>query len=158
MCKHGSQRAAEVAEDKGKQRGNRCWSPAWNGGESTGHESGRIICELLEKGDDEYDDDDLKHMRKVISYVHRHQAQGPSKDVEHSKWRYSLMNWYAHLYMQLLHHTYIPHCPVVASSWHRERDELLSQKHMHITCVICCSQQSCVLMLSSKRAKYRRVK
>ncbi|CAK0782971.1 hypothetical protein CVIRNUC_006166 [Coccomyxa viridis] len=67
------------------------WAP--DGGESTGHESGRIISELLQKDDDEFDDDDLKHMRKVISYVHRHQAQGPSKDVEHSKWRYSLMNW-----------------------------------------------------------------
>ena len=33
-------------------------------------------------------------MRKVVGYVHRHLAQGgPAQDVEHSKWRYSLMNW-----------------------------------------------------------------
>jgi len=68
------------------------WAP--DGGESTGHESGRIIVELLQKKEDEYDEDDLKHMSKVISYVHRHKAQGPSKhNVESSKWRYSLMNW-----------------------------------------------------------------
>ena len=69
------------------------WAP--DGGESTGHESGRIIVDLLQKDEDDYDDNDLKHMRKVISYVHRHSAQGPSKDVEHSRWRYSLMNWWA---------------------------------------------------------------
>ena len=32
-------------------------------------------------------------MRKVTGYVHRHLAQGPRVDVEHSRWRYSLMNW-----------------------------------------------------------------
>lgn len=36
-------------------------------------------------------------MSKVISYVHRHAAQGPSKNVETSKWRYSLMNWWVDL-------------------------------------------------------------
>jgi hypothetical protein len=36
---------------------------------------------------------DFKHMQKVISYVHRHMKQGPKKDVENSRWRYSLMNW-----------------------------------------------------------------
>ena len=77
------------------------WAP--DGGESTGHESGRIICELLQKNDDEFDDDDLKHMRKVISYVRRHEAQKPSKDVEHSKWRCSLMNWYVDFHRQLPH-------------------------------------------------------
>lgn len=59
-----------------------------------GHKSGRYIVELLQKGNDEYDEEDISHMRKVVSYVHRHSAQGPSKnDVENSKWRYSLMNW-----------------------------------------------------------------
>jgi hypothetical protein len=38
-------------------------------------------------------DGDDESMRKVVGYVHRHRAQGPSKDVEHSRWRYSLMNW-----------------------------------------------------------------
>jgi len=33
-------------------------------------------------------------MRKVVGYARRHLAQGgPSDDAEHSRWRYSLMNW-----------------------------------------------------------------
>ena len=33
-------------------------------------------------------------MAKVVAYVHRHLAQGgPKDDAEHSRWRYSLMNW-----------------------------------------------------------------
>jgi hypothetical protein len=32
-------------------------------------------------------------MRRVVSYVHRHQAQTPKGDIEDSNWRYSLMNW-----------------------------------------------------------------
>jgi Protein of unknown function (DUF3140) len=64
-----------------------------DGGESTGHASGRRIVEILGKRKAELDDDDIEWMRKVIGYVHRHRAQGPSSDVEHSRWRYSLMNW-----------------------------------------------------------------
>ncbi|MDA2889321.1 DUF3140 domain-containing protein [Mycolicibacterium sp. BiH015] len=63
------------------------------GGESTGHRSGRRIVEILGTKKAELSDDDYAHMRKVVGYVHRHRAQGPSKDVEHSDWRYSLMNW-----------------------------------------------------------------
>ena len=38
--------------------------------------------------------DDYAHMKKVVGYVHRHLAQGgPADDKEHSRWRYSLMNW-----------------------------------------------------------------
>ena len=63
-------------------------------GESTGHESGRRIVELLRRKKDELTDDDLAHMRKVHGYVQRHLAQQPKKeDVETSRWRYSLMNW-----------------------------------------------------------------
>jgi hypothetical protein len=65
-----------------------------DGGESTGHASGRRIVALKRKTVDELTDDDHEHMRKVTGYVERHLAQGgPSDDVEHSKWRYSLMNW-----------------------------------------------------------------
>jgi hypothetical protein len=64
-----------------------------NGGESKGHESGRRIVEILEKDNEDIDQDDVDHMRRVVSYVHRHQAQGPKEDVEDSRWRYSLMNW-----------------------------------------------------------------
>ncbi len=63
-------------------------------GESTGHESGRRIVELLRTKKDDLTDDDLAHMRKVHGYVQRHLAQEPAKSaVETSKWRYSLMNW-----------------------------------------------------------------
>jgi len=63
------------------------------GSESKGHESGRKIVEILEKDKSDYTDEDTDHMRRVVSYVHRHQAQKPNGDVEDSKWRYSLMNW-----------------------------------------------------------------
>jgi DNA topoisomerase VI subunit B len=62
-------------------------------GESKGHESGRKIVEILGKDESDYTDEDIDHMRRVVSYVHRHQAQRPKGDVEGSNWRYSLMNW-----------------------------------------------------------------
>jgi hypothetical protein len=63
-------------------------------GESTGHESGRRIVDLLRTRKDDVTEDDLAHMRKVHGYVQRHLAQRPQKeDVETSRWRYSLMNW-----------------------------------------------------------------
>ncbi|MFF9117644.1 DUF3140 domain-containing protein [Streptomyces massasporeus] len=63
-----------------------------DGGESTGHASGRRIVAVLraKKGDLT---DDYRHMRKVVGYVRRHLAQRPSGDVQDSRWRYSLMNW-----------------------------------------------------------------
>jgi hypothetical protein len=63
------------------------------GGESKGHESGRKILEILEKNKSDYTDEDIDHMRRVVSYVHRHQAQKPNSDVQNSSWRYSLLNW-----------------------------------------------------------------
>lgn len=65
-----------------------------DGGESRGHESGRRIVEILEKDEDDITDDDVDHMRRVVSYVHRHQAQRPEKeDIEDSRWRYSFINF-----------------------------------------------------------------
>ncbi|GAA4990904.1 DUF3140 domain-containing protein [Kineococcus glutinatus] len=64
-----------------------------SGDESTGHASGRRIVEILHAKKGDLDDDDVKHMHKVVGYVHRHLAQRPDGDVEHSRWRYSLMNW-----------------------------------------------------------------
>jgi hypothetical protein len=62
--------------------------------ESTGHESGRRIVELLRTRAADLTDDDLAHMRKVHGYVQRHLAQRPEReDVEDSRWRWSLMNW-----------------------------------------------------------------
>jgi hypothetical protein len=63
-------------------------------GESTGHKSGRRIVEIKRKTVDELTEDDHDWMKKVVGYVNRHLAQGgPDEDVEHSRWRYSLMNW-----------------------------------------------------------------
>jgi hypothetical protein len=64
-----------------------------DGGESTGHASGRRIVELLRTSHSDLTEDDYAHMRKVTGYVHRHLAQRPSGDVADTKWRYSLMNW-----------------------------------------------------------------
>ena len=62
--------------------------------ESIGHESGRIIVELLQMQPGEYDEFAYAHMRKVIGYIRRHSAQRPAKQkIETSRWRYSLMNW-----------------------------------------------------------------
>jgi hypothetical protein len=64
-----------------------------NGGESKGHKSGRRIVQILEKDDEDIGQDDIEHMRRVVSYVHRHQAQKPEEEVQDSRWRHSLMNW-----------------------------------------------------------------
>jgi hypothetical protein len=63
------------------------------GGESKGHESGRKIVEILKKNKTDYSNDDIDHMRRVVNYVHRHQAQKPEGDVKDSNWRRSLLNW-----------------------------------------------------------------
>lgn len=64
-----------------------------SGGESVGHRSGRRIIKLLDKKQDDLTESDLRHMRKVVGYVHRHLAQRPDGDVSETPWRYSLMNW-----------------------------------------------------------------
>ena len=62
--------------------------------ESVGHQSGRRIVDIKRKKKADLTDEDYAHMRKVIGYVHRHMAQGgPAEHPEHSRWRYSLMNW-----------------------------------------------------------------
>lgn len=66
------------------------------GGESTGHRSGRRIVALLGTSKADLTPDDYAHMKKVVGYVHRHLKQGGPKDkaeTETSPWRYSLMNW-----------------------------------------------------------------
>jgi len=63
-------------------------------GESVGHAEGRRIVEIKRKKKADLSDDDYAQMKKVTGYVHRHLAQGgPADDKEHSRWRYSLMNW-----------------------------------------------------------------
>ncbi|OUJ76125.1 DUF3140 domain-containing protein [Hymenobacter crusticola] len=62
-------------------------------GTSIGQKSGERIIEILHKKKADLTDADAEHMHKVHSYISRHLAQGPAHDVEHSRWRYSLMNW-----------------------------------------------------------------
>ncbi|MCK5932899.1 MAG: DUF3140 domain-containing protein [Fulvimarina manganoxydans] len=62
-------------------------------GESTGHKSGRKIVEIKRTKKAELSEDQWEWMNKVNGYIKRHKAQGPKNDPEHSKWRYSLMNW-----------------------------------------------------------------
>lgn len=75
---------SDDSKDVGQKKG---------GGESTGHESARKIVEILKTKKADLSDDDYRHMRKVVGYVHRHAAQRPSGDVSDTPWRYSLMNW-----------------------------------------------------------------
>ena len=63
-------------------------------GESKGHKSGKRIVEIKRTNKDDLSDDQWDHMAKVVGYIKRHRSQGgPDDDVEHSNWRYSLMNW-----------------------------------------------------------------
>ena len=64
-----------------------------DGGESIGHASGRRIVQIKRTKKQDLSDGDYDHMVKVVKYVKRHSAQGPAHDAEHSRWRYSLMNW-----------------------------------------------------------------
>ena len=64
-----------------------------DGGESTGHRSGRHIVSILQKKQADLTEADHEHMTKVVGYVRRHSAQRPSGDVTDTAWRYSLMNW-----------------------------------------------------------------
>ncbi|MWV29176.1 DUF3140 domain-containing protein [Aurantiacibacter rhizosphaerae] len=64
-----------------------------DGGESTGHRSGRRIVTIKRTKKDDLTNDQYDHMKKVIGYIHRHLAQRPDGDIEDSDWRYSLKNW-----------------------------------------------------------------
>lgn len=65
-----------------------------HGGESVGHQSGQRIVKLLGTPAGKLGDEDFRHMRKVVGYIHRHMAQGPQKHAAAtSDWRYALMNW-----------------------------------------------------------------
>ncbi len=63
-------------------------------GESVGHEMGRHIVELRGTRTADLGEEDVRRMRKVVGHVHRHLAQGgPKEDVEHARWRSSLVDW-----------------------------------------------------------------
>ncbi|GAB3025575.1 DUF3140 domain-containing protein [Spirosoma pulveris] len=60
--------------------------------ESTGHQSGEEIVEILGKKGKAVSAEDISQMKRVISYIKRHMAQRPDH-VEGSNWMYSLKNW-----------------------------------------------------------------
>lgn len=61
--------------------------------ESVGHRSGRRIVAIRRKHPAELEPEDYAHMKKVVGFVRRHSAQRPTRNIESSNWRYSLMNW-----------------------------------------------------------------
>jgi hypothetical protein len=72
--------------------------------QTTGHESGRKIVDILKrnpkKDEDKYTDEDVEHMRKVVSYCKRHLAQENKmketkspEELEQTKSTKSLKNW-----------------------------------------------------------------
>ncbi|CAO1616229.1 unnamed protein product [Sympodiomycopsis kandeliae] len=74
------------------------------GGETVGHESGRNIIDILKRNPskkaDKYTEDDIAHMRKVVSYCKRHLAQESKmketkskEELEQTKSVRSLKNW-----------------------------------------------------------------
>ena len=60
-------------------------------GESIGRKSGKRILIILRKKS--LNAEDIKHMRRVVSFIRRHNGQGPRRNVATSRWRYALMNW-----------------------------------------------------------------
>ncbi|RKU43431.1 hypothetical protein DL546_005744 [Coniochaeta pulveracea] len=74
------------------------WSKNDGSGESVGHDSGRHIVRILEKNPnkdpEKYDEDDISHMRKVVSYCKRHLAQEEKAKMNTDSKSYkSLKNW-----------------------------------------------------------------
>ncbi|MCJ1477554.1 hypothetical protein MMC13_006226 [Lambiella insularis] len=74
------------------------WQKADETGETIGHESGRMIVEILKKNPTKdpkkYDEEDIPHMRKVVAYCKRHLAQeSAAKKNPDSKSAKSLKNW-----------------------------------------------------------------
>jgi hypothetical protein len=67
-----------------------------DGGESTGHEMGRHIVDILRTKRADLDGEDLARMKKVDGYVSRHLQQRPDKpedELEDAAWTRSLRNW-----------------------------------------------------------------
>ncbi len=76
---HKSEQSASVGQDSGD-------------GVSIGVKAGQRTAQLL-RAKRAPSADDLKHMRRVVSFIIRHSAQAPRKNRETSRWRYALMNW-----------------------------------------------------------------
>ncbi len=85
--------ARELEDWLGTEESQEVGQKSGGGGESTGHEMGRHIVEILSKHKADLTETDHERMAKVVGYVHRHLAQRPDGDVTQTRWRYSLMNW-----------------------------------------------------------------
>ncbi|MCJ1373071.1 hypothetical protein MMC20_004298 [Loxospora ochrophaea] len=84
-----------LKEEQSEESG---WAKSDGSGETVGHESGRKIISILKKNPskdpEQYDEEDLAHMRKVVSYCKRHLAQEETakKNTESKSYK-SLKNW-----------------------------------------------------------------
>ncbi len=76
---HKTEQSRSVGQDSGD-------------GVSVGVKAGQRTIQLL-RAKRAPNADDLKHMRRVISFISRLRAQSPRKNRETSRWRYALMNW-----------------------------------------------------------------
>lgn len=63
------------------------------GEKSEGYKSGEHILNILRTPKHKLCAADFEHMQRVVSYIKRHLAQRPNKDITNTRWRYSLMNW-----------------------------------------------------------------
>jgi hypothetical protein len=76
---HKTEQSASVGQDSGD-------------GVSVGVKAGQRTIQLL-RIKRMPDADDIKHMRRVISFIRRLSMQAPRRNRETSRWRYALMNW-----------------------------------------------------------------
>ncbi|MGD9967635.1 MAG: DUF3140 domain-containing protein [Hyphomonadaceae bacterium] len=76
---HKTVQSASVGQDSGD-------------GVSVGVKAGRRTIQLL-RIKRAPNGEDIKHMRRVISFVRRLSVQAPRQNRETSRWRYALMNW-----------------------------------------------------------------
>jgi hypothetical protein len=76
---HATDRSKSVGQDSGD-------------GVSVGVKAGQRTIQLL-RTKRVPNADDIKHMRRVISFINRMRIQSPRKNREASRWRYALMNW-----------------------------------------------------------------
>lgn len=76
---HKTEQSASVGQDSGD-------------GVSVGVKAGQRTIQLL-RIKRAPSADDIKHMRRVVSFINRMLSQAPRKNRETSRWRYALMNW-----------------------------------------------------------------
>ena len=76
---HKTKQSASVGQDSGD-------------GVSVGVKAGRRTIELLQNARAP-NAGEIKHMRRVVSFIARLRTQAPRRNRETSRWRYALMNW-----------------------------------------------------------------